>query len=414
MTDTTIHEIHLRPGMELPKALRDIPLTARKSLASLSRLRAGSLRATLPDGHKIFIEGAQPGPNAELHLYNWRLARRAFVDGTVGVAESWIDGDWDSPDVVCFLRLFVANSETMSEVATTSGKLSHAIQRFRHWLNDNTPKGSRRNIAAHYDLGNSFYRLWLDPSMTYSSALWSAGSETLEQAQTAKYNALLDDMGAQSGEHILEIGCGWGGFAETAARRGCHVTGLTISQQQHDHAEARLATAGLSDKAKIAFRDYRHEIGQYDHIASIEMFEAVGERWWPTYFETLNRTLKPGGTAGLQIITIAEHAFEDYRRYPDFIQRYVFPGGMLPTPTHLRDLAATVGLTIENERRFPQDYARTLALWRERFEEVWPKIRALGFDERFRKVWLFYLYYCEAGFREENIDVRQIILRKPV
>ncbi|RLQ88030.1 SAM-dependent methyltransferase [Notoacmeibacter ruber] len=413
MTDTSLQEIHIRPGMELPKALKDIPLTARKALASLSSIRAGSLRATLPDGRLIVIEANKAGPAGQLHLYNWRLPRRAFMDGTVGVAESWFDGDWDSPDIVTFLELFLANTETLNEVASTGSRLSHMVQKVRHWLNSNSRRGARRNISAHYDLGNDFYRLWLDPTMTYSSALWQAGTETLEEAQKAKYEALLDAMNVSAGEHILEIGCGWGGFAESAARRGCHVTGLTISQQQHDFAEQRLADAGFADRSEIIFRDYRDETGLYDHVASIEMFEAVGERWWSTYFETLRRTLKPGGTAGLQIITIHESAFEDYRRYPDFIQRYVFPGGMLPTPTHLRALASEVGLSIEYENPFPQDYARTLALWRERFEEAWPKVRALGFDERFRKVWLFYLYYCEAGFRQEHIDVRQIILRKP-
>ncbi len=285
MNDTTFTEFHLRPDRELPKALRDIPLAARKALAHLSALRIGSLRIRLPDGRCIMINGQQRGPAGELHLHNYRLARRAFLDGTVGVAESWFDGDWDSPDMVSFLRLFVANSDTLTKVAVAGSSLSHAVQRIRHWLNDNSRRGSRRNIAAHYDLGNAFYEHWLDPSMTYSSALWTRGAETLEEAQRDKYRTLLDEMGAAAGDHILEIGCGWGGLAEAAAQRGCRVTGLTISQQQHDYANRRLAKAGLTDLATIRFRDYRDEDGRYDRIASIEMFEAVGERWWPTYFE---------------------------------------------------------------------------------------------------------------------------------
>lgn len=413
MTDTTFDDIHISPGMELPQALRDIPATAKRALTSLSSLRYGSLRAILPDGRSVVVKGQKPGPVAELHLRNWRLARRTFMDGTVGVAESWIDADWDSPDIVSFLRLFLANSDTLDEVSTPGSRISHVLQKMRHWLNANTKRGSKRNIAAHYDLGNEFYKLWLDPSLTYSSALWSTGAETLEQAQQVKYRTLLDSMGVAAGSHILEIGCGWGGFAEMAAHAGCRVTGLTISNKQHAHACQRISAAGLSENVDIAFRDYRDEAGQYDHVASIEMFEAVGERWWPTYFETLNRSLKPGGTAGLQVITIRESAFENYRRYPDFIQRYVFPGGMLPTPSHLRTLSESVGLQVVSETSFAQDYARTLMLWRQKFEQAWPQIRALGFDERFRKIWLFYLYYCEAGFRQEHIGVRQIVLRKP-
>ena len=245
--------------------------------------------------------------------------------------------------------------------------------------------------------------------MTYSSALYSDGANDLESAQSAKYRALMRDIGAKPGDHILEIGCGWGGFAEFAAREGCKVTGLTISREQLDFAAARMAKAGLSDLVEIKFEDYRDERGVYDHIVSIEMFEAVGEKHWPTYFNTLKNRLKPGGRAGIQVITINEAAFEPYKKRPDFIQAYVFPGGMLPTPQKLRALGAVESLSMLKERVFAKDYARTLAEWRLRFRDAWPVVSKLGFDERFKRLWEFYLYYCEAGFRSEYIDVRQVV-----
>ena len=248
--------------------------------------------------------------------------------------------------------------------------------------------------------------------MTYSSALYQTGANDLESAQAAKYRALARDTDIGPNDHVLEIGCGWGGFAEFAAREiGCKVTGLTISREQHDFAVERIAKAGLSDKVEIKFQDYREETGKYDRIASIEMFEAVGEKYWPTFFGKVKDCLKPGGTAGMQIITINEGAFDTYRKRPDFIQRYVFPGGMLPTPAILRSLGADHGLSFLRERVFPQDYARTLAEWRQRFWVSWEKIVPLGFDDRFKKLWEFYLHYCEAGFRAEYIDVRQVVYK---
>ncbi len=297
-------------------------------------------------------------------------------------------------------------------MAGGASRLLTLVQRVRHWLNDNSPKGSRRNISAHYDLGNQFYRHWLDPTMTYSSALFSTGAKDLESAQQAKYRALARDAAIGPDDHVLEIGCGWGGFAEFAAREiGCRVTGLTISREQHDFASARIAAAGLADKVDIQLRDYRDETGRYDRIASIEMFEAVGEKYWPVFFGKLKECLKAGGTAGMQIITINEAAYATYRKRPDFIQRYVFPGGMLPTPAILKSLGAEQGLSFLRERVFAEDYARTLAEWRTRFWASWEKIVPLGFDERFKKLWEFYLHYCEAGFRAEYIDVRQVIYK---
>jgi len=394
------------------EVVRGLPAKARMVLSAVSTLAYGTLKVTMPDGRKVLLGGKAPGPQAELVLNNWKLPGRAYVGGTIGLAESYVDGDWHSPDVTSFLELFVINVEAGERVAGGSGWITNAIQRFRHWLNANTKRGSRRNITAHYDLGNEFYKKWLDPSMTYSSALFSTGANDLESAQAAKYRALAKDTGIGPGDHVLEIGCGWGGFAEFAAREiGCRVTGLTISQEQFAYATERMAKAGLSDKVEIKLQDYREETGKYDRIASIEMFEAVGEKYWPTFFSKVKSSLREGGTAGLQIITINEAAYKTYRARPDFIQRYVFPGGMLPTPALLKSLGADQGLTYLKDRIFAQDYARTLAEWRKRFWASWDRIVPLGFDDRFKKLWEFYLYYCEAGFRAEYIDVRQVVYK---
>ena len=393
-------------------ATAGLPGRARLMLRMATGIEKGSLLVTVPDGRRFLAGGNAPGPDAELVLHNWNLLGRAFTAATIGVAESYMDGDWSSPDVTTFLELFVVNVEAGEQLAGGSSWLIGTIQRIRHWLNENTRGKAKKNISAHYDLGNAFYREWLDPSMTYSSALYETGANDLESAQAAKYRALARDTGIGPNDHVLEIGCGWGGFAEFAAREiGCRVTGLTISREQFDFARARIEKAGLSDKVEIKFQDYRDETGKYDRIASIEMFEAVGEKYWPIFFGKVRDCLKPGGTAGMQIITINEAAYPLYRKRPDFIQRYVFPGGMLPTPKLLRSLGADQGLSFLRERVFPQDYARTLADWRLRFWDSWERIVPLGFDERFKKLWEFYLHYCEAGFRAEYIDVRQVIYK---
>ena len=391
---------------------RGLPTKARMMLSVAIELPRGSLTVRTPDGLWLRVGDNAPGPDAVVMLKNWNLPGRAFSGATIGVAESYMDGDWESPDMTAFLELFVVNEEAGEEVAGGASWLLTTIHRIRHWLNENTRSGSKRNISAHYDLGNAFYGQWLDPSMTYSSALYSTGANDLESAQAAKYRALAQDAGIRAGDHVLEIGCGWGGFAEFAAREvGCRVTGLTISREQHDFAKERIARAGLSERVEIKLQDYRDETGRYDRIASIEMFEAVGEKYWPVFFGKMKECLKAGGTAGLQIITIKEDAYPRYRVRPDFIQRYIFPGGMLPTGSILKSLGAAHGLTFARERVFPQDYARTLAEWRTRFRESWEKIVPLGFDDRFRKLWEFYLHYCEAGFRAEYIDVRQVVYR---
>ncbi|MFC0220119.1 class I SAM-dependent methyltransferase [Pseudochelatococcus lubricantis] len=385
---------------------------ARMMLRAVVDLPCGSLTVHTPEGLALFIGGRAEGPHGEIVLRNWNLAGRAFANATVGVAESYIDGDWDSPDITALLQLFAVNEAAGQQVARGAAPLFNVLQRLRHRLNRNTRAGARRNISVHYDLGNAFYRQWLGPSMTYSSALYTNGANDLESAQAAKYRALARDAGLGPSDHVLEIGCGWGGFAEFAAREiGCRVTALTISSEQHAFARERIARAGLTDKVDIRLQDYRDEQGVYDRVVSIEMFEAVGERYWPLFFGKLRAWLKPGGLAGMQVITIRDSAYARYRAQPDFIQRYIFPGGMLPTPSIMRKLSAERGLSVAGERIFGHDYARTLAEWRSRFHDSWEMIAPLGFDERFRKLWSFYLHYCEAGFRANYIDVRHLTLR---
>lgn len=390
-----------------------LPWHARIALRTLVRLKNGALTLRFPDGRFFHFDAPETGPNAELILNNWKLPRRALFNGDIGVAESYMDGDWDSPDVTAFLSLFVTNELIGDELATPN-LLNNALGMIRNWLNENTLSGARRNIAAHYDLGNQFYRRWLDRTMTYSSAIFENGANSLAAAQEAKYRSLAERTGIRRGDEVLEIGCGWGGFAEFAAKElDCHVTGLTISREQYDFARQRMFNQGLNEKVDIKLQDYRDERGRYDRIASIEMFEAVGEKYWPAYFECVRDCLRRGGSAGLQIITIADKGFDYYRRHPDFIQRYIFPGGMLPSPSILSKLSSDAGLTQMSQRIFAHDYAHTLAQWRERFLAAWSEIRPLGFDERFKRMWTFYMHYCEAGFLGGNIDVRQVIYQRP-
>ena len=404
--------VHLTPH-NIRRSLQGIPLKAKMVLRAATQLPHGSLTIQLPDKRVVKVGGNNPGPEAVLILHNWNLPMRAIGEATVGVGESYMDGDWESPDVTAFLELFVAN-ETLGYQIVRANHLFRFVNNLRHWLNRNTRTKAKKNISAHYDLGNEFYARWLDQSMTYSSALFAEGANDLESAQAAKYRALARAARIGPDDHVLEIGCGWGGFAEFAAREiGCRVTGLTISREQLDFARERIRRSGLDDKVTLKFQDYRDEQSTYDRVVSIEMFEAVGEQYWPAYFSKVRDVLKPGGLAGLQIITINERAYPEYRANPDFIQRYIFPGGMLPTPRILDALTSQQGLQKFDERVFAQDYARTLKLWRERFRETWEQIRPLGFDERFRRMWEFYLHYCEAGFRDEFIDVRQTVYARP-
>ncbi len=389
----------------------NLPWFARKIFKLLLKIEYGELFIRFPSGKCVQFISNKPGPVAKIHLHNWKLARKVALGGTIGVAESYMDEDWDSPDVTATLKFFLVNRSIYGDVAAKS-VITNIIENIRHWFNRNTRSGSQKNIAAHYDLGNDFYSLWLDPSMTYSSAIFEDGANSLLAAQDAKYRSLATRMGVTKDSHILEIGSGWGGFAEFIAREfGARVTGLTISKEQLEYARNRIKKAGLSELVEFKFQDYRDESGKYDHVASIEMFEAVGEEYWPTYFGKINNCLKEGGTAGLQIITIRDDSFEEYRKRPDFIQRYIFPGGMLPSPSALAEVTEKQGLELESERIFAKDYARTLMEWRLLFWEKWSEIRNLGFDQRFKRMWEFYLHYCEAGFSTDSIDVRQMFYR---
>jgi cyclopropane-fatty-acyl-phospholipid synthase len=292
--------------------------------------------------------------------------------------------------------------------------LIRAFERARFWMQSNSKRQARKNIARHYDLGNDFYRLWLDDSTTYSSALFASGQEGLELAQEAKYASMVDQMGAVPGDHVLEIGCGWGGFAEyAAAKRGLRLTCLTISQAQHDYAVARIAAAGLADRVTIKLQDYRDETGLYDGIASIEMFEAVGEKYWSVYFNTLRECLKPGRHATLQIITVEDARFAVYRKSVDFIQKYIFPGGMLPSPSALRQEVSRAGLILKGSIEFGESYSQTLRRWHEVFNARWHEVAAMGFDDRFRRMWNFYLTSCAGAFHGRNCDVTQITITRP-
>lgn len=392
--------------------LAGVPALVRRAFALATRIHCGSLIVMVPDGRRFVFKGHKPGPEGTLIIRDYAFARRLALGGGIGFAESYIRGEWDSPDVTAFLEVFSANHEAISTLLGNN-PIARVWQNFRHWLNRNTKTGSRRNIHAHYDLGNAFYSKWLDRTMTYSSALFEPHDNDLSSAQTRKYRALAEQIQVGPNDHVLEIGCGWGGFAEFVAKEyGARVTGLTISTEQYKFAKQRVFDAGLADKVDIKLQDYRDETGVYDKIASIEMFEAVGREYWNTYFRQLRDRLRPGGRAGLQVITIREHLFNDYVSEQDFIRRYIFPGGMLPTPTIMKELGATVGVPLIHDRAFGLDYARTLAEWRERFVSAWPSLTPLGFDERFRRIWQYYLHYCEAGFRAGTIDVRQMIFAK--
>jgi cyclopropane-fatty-acyl-phospholipid synthase len=372
----------------------------------------GSVTFVMPSGEELYIPGCEPGPDAKIVIRDFRFIRRALAAGDIGFAEAYMAGEFDTPDLPDLLYVFAANWDRVHHV-TMGNPVVWTMNRIRHALRGNTRRGSKKNIHAHYDLGNAFYERWLDPTMTYSSARYQSPEQALSDAQIAKYRALSQTMGLQSGQSVLEIGCGWGGFAEFAARDvGAQVTAITISEEQYAFAKQRIFAAGLNEKADIKLVDYRDIDGRFDRVASIEMFEAVGERYWPAYFGKIRDSLAPGGRAGLQIITIKDQYFEEYRSRADFIQKYVFPGGMLPSEERLRKVTDKAGLVWTAIDRFGRDYADTIAEWHKSFDAAWNDIRPLGFDERFRKLWKFYLSYCEAGFRTERTSVVQLALTK--
>jgi cyclopropane-fatty-acyl-phospholipid synthase len=389
-----------------------LPRYFAQVFARARALQRGRIDVVLPDGRRFRAQGREPGPAAEITVVNPDVFARLIREGDLGFAEAYLDGWWTTPDLQALMDLVVAES-ALSNGFPGRG-LVRAYERLRHWLRSNTRRQARRNIAYHYDLGNDFYALWLDDSMTYSSALFRTGQESLERAQAQKYAALLDSLGLEPGAHVLEIGCGWGGFAEYAAReRGLRVTGLTISRAQHDYAVARIRRAGLAHQVEIKLLDYRDERGRYDGVASIEMFEAVGERYWPAFFAAVRDRLAPGGRATIQVITVPDAAFPAYRRNVDFIQKYIFPGGMLISPSVFRQQAGRAGLDWLRSFEFGQSYSETLRRWHQAFTERWERIQALGYDARFRRMWDFYLTSCAAAFRSATCDVTQITLRRP-
>src|SRR4051812_33409269 len=389
----------------------ELPRLVRLPLGFGSQLQHGTLDVTRADGRVVRLGGNAPGPSAAMTLYDYSFASRLLNGGDIGIAEAYLHGEWDTPDLTQFLYLFCVNQDWM-QTMHIGGPVMRYVQIVRHWFNRNTRRQARRNIYAHYDIGNAFYSSWLDPSMTYSSALFEDHTPDLTSAQTNKYRRLAEAIDLRPGQKLLEIGCGWGGFAEFAAKQGARVVGLTISKEQRDFAQRRIQLAGLSENVEIRLQDYRDEQGQYDRIASIEMIEAVGEQFWPEYFSQLRDRLLTGGLAGIQAITIQDNLFQSYRREVDFIQRYVFPGGMLPSPAVLKTLGDKFGMPVIRERIFGEDYAKTLAIWRNNFREAWPNLMPSGFDDRFRRLWEYYLSYCEAGFLSGNIDVRQVVFAK--
>ncbi len=376
-----------------------LSLAARR----MDGVTAGRLALTLPSGRSRTIGGGG-ALQAALKLNRLGVISQAIMRGNIGFAESYMRGDIETEDLGQLIRFYIDNYHPLSQ-AGGSVFQTRFTDKIAHKMKRNTRRGSRRNIAAHYDLGNAFYELWLDPGMTYSSALFARDAMTLDEAQDEKYAQAIAALNLEPGHRVLEIGCGWGGMAERLVRAGAEVDAITVSREQLAYTQARLAAGGLCDRARVSFTDYRDVEEQYDRIISIEMIEAVGEEHWPVYFSQVSDRLKSGGSAIVQAITIGDADYPLYRSRPDFIQRYIFPGGMLPTEGHMEKYAALAGLTFEPIVRFGQSYARTLRIWRERFEATWPQIEALGFDDRFRKMWLYYLTYCEVGFERAVVDV---------
>ncbi|NBC20243.1 MAG: methyltransferase domain-containing protein [Alphaproteobacteria bacterium] len=392
--------------------LKSVPASFRMGALALLRARRGRITVTLDDGRRLVFDHGEAGPQAEIIAHDYSFVKQVLAGGDIGFAEAYMDGKWSTPDLTAVLLFFTENFEAAGRLAV-GGWMVRIANNLRHFFNRNSRAGARRNIMAHYDLGNDFYSAWLDPSMTYSSALYASPNQSLEQAQATKYEGIVERLGAGPDSEILEIGCGWGGFAEYAAKtRGARVTCLTISEAQADYARKRMQREGLSDLVDIRLEDYRDHEGQYDGVASIEMFEAVGEEYWPAYFGRIASMLKAGGRAALQIITIGDAYFENYRRRADFIQRYIFPGGMLPSESALKEQFRTAGLRHDAVGYFGQDYASTLKTWSKRFNEAWPRIAPLGFDDTFRRMWNFYLSYCEAGFISGRINVGQFQLSR--
>jgi cyclopropane-fatty-acyl-phospholipid synthase len=372
----------------------------------------GSLEITLPSGKVMLLGKRGTGFDADLQLRNYKIIWASVRRGQLGFFERYMAGDIESKNSTTLFRFYLQNRAAMDR-ASNGFFFSSLLDKYWHKNRENTREGSKENISAHYDLGNAFYETWLDDTMSYSSAVFDGSGNSLEAAQRHKIHKVMQAAEVEAGKSYLEIGCGWGGVAEETAKLGASLRGITLSREQLEFANARMERQGLSDKSELVFEDYRDTKGTFDGIMSVEMIEAVGEAHWPAYFKTLFDRLKPGGVAAIQGITILEENYDAYRNGVDFIQRYVFPGGMLLTKDIMREQTAKAGLLFERMECFGLSYAKTLANWRDRFEAAWPKIKPLGFDERFRRMWSLYLSYCEAGFAEGVIDVGIYKLRKP-
>ena len=405
-------EIHTLPETR-DKAYAGLPIFFKLICKFIENLKFGNLSFHLPDGRILHFQGTQElSVHGIIEVHDFSFARRAFFGGDIGFFESYTDEQWTTPDLSTCLYVFAKNVDQIQEAFHGVPFIS-ALDSFRHAFNKNTKTGSKRNIMAHYDLGNAFYEKWLDQTMTYSSARYEDPTAALSQAQLSKYKLLASKIDLNPDETVLEIGSGWGGFAEFAAKDiGANVVGITLSPSQYDYACERIFREGLNEKVEFRLQDYRDVDDKFDKVASIEMFEAVGEQYWQAYFDKVCSVLKPGGTAGLQIITISDDLFEDYHRSTDFIQRYVFPGGMLPSPEILKQHIQKAGLTFQSVNEFGLDYAKTLNEWHQQFLNAWEDIKPLGFDERFKKLWQFYLAYCEAGFRAGTTNVCQLALKR--
>ena len=393
-----------RSGLSLP----------RRFLVHLARqVDRGQIVIQTPSGEAIHCMGTRPGPTARLNLRRWRAVWRLLMGGDIGFAEAYMDGDWSTPDLTALIELAALNHETMKPSLNGSG-FARLVNRLSHLRRNNTKRRSQRNIQAHYDLGNQFYAAWLDPGMTYSSGFYAEAETTLERAQIAKQDMVIDALALAGDERVLEIGFGWGGLAARLAREyGCHVTGLTLSPAQREHAIENIGDDCAPGSVDFLLRDYRDAEGTYDRIVSIEMLEAVGKDYWSTYFATIRDRLRPGGTTVLQVITMAQDRYADYEGGADFIQRHIFPGGMLPSDSVMRARIAGAGLVLDGVKTFGASYARTLADWRFRFQRVWPRLTSMGFDERFKRKWEYYLSYCEAGFRAGALDVGLYCFHRP-
>jgi cyclopropane-fatty-acyl-phospholipid synthase len=409
---TTVEVLGNRTGVNMSDGLvGSMIIAAARKL--LPKTYNGSLRINLPSGREVMLGQTGTGPDADLTLRNYKVVWASVRRGQLGFFERYLEGDLSTTDATALFKFYLQNRKGL-DGASTGVFFSSLFDKFWHKMRDNTPDKSKENISAHYDLGNSFYKLWLDDTMTYSSAVFDGPGNSLESAQRRKIQKVLEAAEVAPGKSILEIGCGWGGVAEAVGKAGANLRGITLSQEQLDYAKDRMVAQKLDDKVELVFEDYRDTKGQFDGIASVEMIEAVGEAHWPEYFKTIYDRLKPGGVAAIQGITMIEENFPAYRSGVDFIQRYVFPGGMLLTKEIMNEQTQKAGLLMEKIECFGQSYAQTLKFWHERFEAAWPQIKPLGFDERFRTLWKLYLSYCEAGFAEGVIDVGIYKLRKPV